>query len=246
MCRTHGSAIVPGFVDDSSTPDHENRGPHEEVGRLSTLTKEKDEDPAIAAHPQNTATPRPTFRPNRELASSLAASSVRSNDCADVANSPNVDGWFAISSRGSARGTRERSEREEPRRIREVSCNLSYMCPSIIVTVLNFYADGSGHPDYRPLLEHGDTDHYCIAGLLVNDDQRSLSRAVRHGRITFLPGSRTADGRTQGFVDFCQSESEATMGRASGWRHAELFDGIRPEFGQRPLLLTLVVVSPIT
>ena len=36
---------VPGFVDDSSTPDHENRGPHEEVGRLSTLTKEKDEDP---------------------------------------------------------------------------------------------------------------------------------------------------------------------------------------------------------
>jgi hypothetical protein len=42
----------------------------------------------------------------------------------------------------------------------------------IRVAVLNFFADGSGHADYLPPLEMGDTAHYCLAGILVDDDQR--------------------------------------------------------------------------
>jgi hypothetical protein len=40
------------------------------------------------------------------------------------------------------------------------------------VTPLHFYADGSGHPDYRPPVEGGDSDHYALVGILVATPQR--------------------------------------------------------------------------
>ncbi len=116
------------------------------------------------------------------------------------------------------------------------------MCPSIIVTVLNFYADGSGHPDYRPLLEHGDTDHYCIAGLLVNDDQRSALESGCDALVQrFFPDREPRTVELKASWISARVNQKPPWDELAGARHAELFDGIRPEFGQRPLLLTLVV-----
>jgi hypothetical protein len=102
----------------------------------------------------------------------------------------------------------------------------SYHRPPL--TVLNFYADGSGHPDYRPLVERGDTDHYCIAGILVDDRQRAQ---LETGCDTLV--QRFFPDREPRTVEIKAAWISARVNQKPPWdqlpgpSHAAVFDEIR-------------------
>lgn len=93
---------------------------------------------------------------------------------------------------------------------------------------LHFYADGSGHADYRPPTEHGDTDHYCLVGILVSSAQREEIERRCDAIIQQLFPDR--EPRT---VEIKASWISARTNQKPPWdalpgpRHAQLFDDIR-------------------
>lgn len=96
------------------------------------------------------------------------------------------------------------------------------------MAVLNFFADGSGHPDYCPPTEHGDTQHYCIAGILVDNIQREqLESGCDAIILQFFP---LREPRT---VELRATEISARTNRHPPWdqlpgpQHAELFSEVR-------------------
>ncbi|MFZ3355721.1 MAG: DUF3800 domain-containing protein [Thermoplasmata archaeon] len=96
------------------------------------------------------------------------------------------------------------------------------------MTILNFYADGSGHPDYRPLLEHGDTDHYCIAGILVDDRQRELIESGCDALVLrFFPDREPRSVELKASWISARVNQKPPWDQLPGPRHAELFEEIR-------------------
>lgn len=93
---------------------------------------------------------------------------------------------------------------------------------------LNFYADASGHADYKPPIEAGDTDHYCLAGILVDDAQRDKLEIGADSIVRSFFSDR--EPRT---VELKASWISARVNQRPPWdqlpgpRHAEVFDKVR-------------------
>lgn len=94
--------------------------------------------------------------------------------------------------------------------------------------IRHFYADGSGHPDYRPPTERGDTDHYCLVGVLMDAPQRE---DIERRCDTIL--QRVFPDREPRTVELKASWMSARTNQKPPWdslpgpRHAQLFDEIR-------------------
>lgn len=111
------------------------------------------------------------------------------------------------------------------------------------MTILNFYADGAGHPDYAPPVERGDTVHYCIVGILVDDAQRQEIEAGGDAII-----SRFFPDREPRTVDLKASWISARRNQKLPWselpgpQHAAVFDAIRDlALRVRPVLFGQIV-----
>jgi hypothetical protein len=96
------------------------------------------------------------------------------------------------------------------------------------VATLNFFSDGSGHPDYKPPVEAGDTVHYCLAGILVTDEQRDAleSRADAIVR-TYFPDRepRTVELKASWIV--ARNNQHPPWDLLPGPVRVRLFDSIR-------------------
>ncbi len=96
------------------------------------------------------------------------------------------------------------------------------------MATLNFFADGSGHSDYRPPVELGDTDHYCLAGILVDDDQRV---AIEVGCDSIV--RKYFPHREPRTVELKATWIAAWRNRREPWdslpgpQHAQMFDEVR-------------------
>lgn len=96
------------------------------------------------------------------------------------------------------------------------------------MSVLNFYADGAGHADYPPPLERGDSAHYGIVGILVDDGQR---REIEAGCDSIL--MKYFPHREPRTVELKASWITARTHQVPPWnllagpRHADLFDDLR-------------------
>jgi hypothetical protein len=93
---------------------------------------------------------------------------------------------------------------------------------------LHFYADGSGHPDYRPPFERGDTDHYCIAGLLLNSGQREQIE-TRFDQVVqnFFPDREPRTVELKATWVVAHSNIRPPWDTLPGPRRVELFDQLR-------------------
>lgn len=111
------------------------------------------------------------------------------------------------------------------------------------MAILNLFVDGSGHSDYRPPVELGDTDHYCLAGILVNDDQRAC---IETGCDSIV--RKYFPHREPRTVELKASWIAARQGRREPWaslpgpQHALLFDDVRDlMLSVRPMLFGQVL-----
>jgi Protein of unknown function (DUF3800) len=108
---------------------------------------------------------------------------------------------------------------------------------------LHFYADGSGHPDYRPPVERGDTDHYCLAAILVNDAQREQLEGTADRILRkYFPSREPRTVELKASWIAANVHSRPPWDTLLGPRHAELFDDIRDLLlDAKPMLLGQVV-----
>jgi hypothetical protein len=98
----------------------------------------------------------------------------------------------------------------------------------VAVDVLHFYADGSGHPDYRPPTERGDTDHYCLVGILVNTAQREeIERRCDKILQAVFPDREPRTVEIKASWISARTNQKPPWDALPGPRHAQLFDEIR-------------------
>lgn len=111
------------------------------------------------------------------------------------------------------------------------------------MAVLNFFADGSGHPDYRPPVERGDTDHYCIAGLLVDDRQREqLETGVDAIIQRYFPHREPRTVELKAAWISARVNQKPPWDALPGPQHAQLFDDVRDLLMRvRPVLFGQIV-----
>lgn len=111
------------------------------------------------------------------------------------------------------------------------------------MAVLNFYADGSGHPDYRPPTERGDTDHYCIAGVLVDDSQREQLESGCDALVQrFFPDREPRTVELKAAWISARVNQKPPWDQLPGPQHAELFDEIKDLLVQiAPILFGQIV-----
>lgn len=96
------------------------------------------------------------------------------------------------------------------------------------VEALHFYADGSGHPDYRPPTERGDTDHYCLVGILVDaahreDIERRCDAIVQR----LFPDREPRTVELKASWISARTNQKPPWDALPGPQHAQLFDDIR-------------------
>lgn len=93
---------------------------------------------------------------------------------------------------------------------------------------LHFYADGSGHPDYRQPVEGGDTDHYGLAGVLVTNDQReALELGCDRIVLSFFPDREPRSVEIKASWIIARQNMVEPWAPLPGPRHAEFLDRIR-------------------
>ena len=111
------------------------------------------------------------------------------------------------------------------------------------MAVLNFFADGAGHPDYRPPVERGDTDHYCIAGLLVDDRQREqLETGVDAIIQRYFPHREPRTVELKAAWISARVNQKPPWDALPGPQHAQLFDDVRDLLMRvRPVLFGQIV-----
>jgi hypothetical protein len=111
------------------------------------------------------------------------------------------------------------------------------------MAVLNFYADGAGHPDYVRPLERGDTRYYCLAGILVTDAQREdLERRCDSLVQKFFPDREPRTIELKASWIGAQSHQKPPWDTLPGPQHALLFNDVRDTLlDVKPLLIGQLV-----
>ncbi len=107
---------------------------------------------------------------------------------------------------------------------------IAYPNVSLVVSVdvVHFYADGSGHPDYRPPTERGDTDHYCLVGILVDTAQREeIERRCDTILQAVFPDREPRTVEIKASWISARTNQKPPWDALPGPRHAQLFDEIR-------------------
>ncbi|MDE1821602.1 MAG: DUF3800 domain-containing protein [Euryarchaeota archaeon] len=111
------------------------------------------------------------------------------------------------------------------------------------MSILNLFTDGSGHADYRPPIERGDTDHYCLAGILVSDTQRDQIEAGCDSIVRrYFPHREPRTVELKASWISARTRQRSPWDALPGPRHAQLFDELRDLIlSVRPLLFGQVL-----